>query len=92
MPKSAENLPTTPNGRVMADTEGRFFFTELPAGEYFLQAMKEGYAPGTYCQRRAWGLSQLLTLGDGERLTDVRLRAQSVSANSWNVINACDHK
>ena len=40
-----------PSGRVMADEEGRFFFTELPAGDYFIQARKEGYAPGQYGQR-----------------------------------------
>ena len=53
MPKYVEN-PATPKGRVMTDREGRFFFTDLPAGEYFLQATKDGYAPGTYGERRAW--------------------------------------
>jgi hypothetical protein len=52
MPKYLEH-PTTPKGRVMADGEGRFFFTDPPPGEYFVQATKEGYAPGTYGQRRA---------------------------------------
>ena len=74
MPKYLENLPTTPKGRVMADGEGRFFFADLPAGEYFVQATKDGYAPGTYGQRRAWGQSLLLSLGEGERLSDVKVR------------------
>jgi Carboxypeptidase regulatory-like domain len=73
MPKYFEN-PTTPRGRVMADGEGRFFFTDLPAGEYFLQATKDGYAPGMYGQRRAWGQNLLLSVAEGERLTDVTLR------------------
>jgi hypothetical protein len=73
MPKYPED-PTTPKGRVMADGEGRFFFTDLHPGEYFLQATKDGYAPGTYGQRRAEGQSQLLSLAEGERLTDVTLR------------------
>ena len=74
MPKFLENLPTTPKGRVMADGEGGFFFADLPPGEYFVQATKDGYAPGTYGQRRAWGQSQLVSLAEGERLSDVRLR------------------
>jgi protocatechuate 3,4-dioxygenase beta subunit len=73
MPKYVEN-PTTPNGHVMTDGEGRFFFTDLPPGEYFLQATKDGYAPGMYGQRRAWGQNVLLSLADGERLTDVALK------------------
>ena len=73
LPKYSED-PTTPKGRVMADGEGRFFFAGLHPGEYFLQATKDGYAPGTFGQRRAQGQSLLLTLAEGERLTDVTLR------------------
>src|SRR6185369_12815831 len=73
MPKYFNNS-TAPNGRVMADGDGRFFFADLPAGEYYLQATKDGYARGEYGQRRAWGQSQLLSLGEGERLSDLKLR------------------
>ncbi len=66
--------PTTPKGRVMADGEGRFFFTDLHPGDYFLNATKDGYSPGIYGQRRARGQNQRLSLAEGERLTDVTLR------------------
>jgi hypothetical protein len=73
--------------RVMADGEGRFFFTDLPAGDCYLQATKEGYAPGAYGQRQAWGQSQRFTLGEGERQTDVTLRVWKYAAIGGAVVD-----
>ena len=74
MPAFLETLPTTPRGRVIADAEGRFFFTDLPAGEYALSTSKDGYVAGTYGQRRISARGELLPLTEGERRTDVVLR------------------
>ena len=79
--------PAAPNGRVMADGEGRFFFTDLPAGEDYLQATKDGYAPGTYGQRRAWGQNELLSLAEGERPTDVKLGVWKYGAIAGTVVD-----
>ena len=87
LPKYLENLPTTPKGRVMADDEGRFFFADLPPGEYFVHATKDGFAPGTYGQRRAWGQSQLVSLGEGERLADVKLRVWKYAVIAGTVVD-----
>jgi hypothetical protein len=72
MPKYAQS-PEAPRALVMADAEGRFFFADLPPGDYYLQATKDGYAPGAYGRRRAWSDNLLLPLGAGERLPDVKL-------------------
>ena len=86
MPKYFNN-PATPNGRVMADSDGRFSFADLPAGEYYLQASKEGYAPGRYGQRKAWGPSQLVSIAEAERLTDVKLRVWKYGVISGTVVD-----
>jgi hypothetical protein len=86
MPKYFEN-PAAPGGRVMADSEGRFFFADLPAGEFYLQAQKDGYAPGEYGDRRAWGQSLLLSLDVGERLTDIKLRVWKYGVIAGTVVD-----
>jgi hypothetical protein len=87
MPRYLSNLPTTPRGRVMADGEGRFFFTDLPPGDYYLQASKEGHAPGAYAQRRASGQTQLLPLGAGERRIDVKLQVWKYAVIAGTVVD-----
>ena len=86
MPKYLEK-PGAPGGRVMADGEGWFFFSDLPAGEYYLQAKKDGYAPGEYGDRRAWGQSLLLSVAESERLTDIRLRVWKYGVISGTVVD-----
>jgi hypothetical protein len=79
--------PGAQSSRVMADGEGRFFFSALLAGDYYLQATKDGYAPGTYGQRRAWGQELRLSLAEGERLTDVTLRAWKYGVIAGTVVD-----
>jgi hypothetical protein len=86
MPKYSAN-PAAPRGRVMADGDGRFFFADLPAGDYFISFTKDGYAPGNYGQRRARGQNQLLSLGEGERLQDVKLRMWKYGAIAGTVVD-----
>ena len=42
---------------------------------------------GTYGQRRAWGQSQLLSLGEGERRTDVKLRLWKYAVIGGTVVD-----
>ncbi len=71
----------------MADSEGRYFFAELPAGEYYIGAEKEGYGGGAYGQRRASGGSQLFPLGAGERRTDARLMLWKYAVIAGTVVD-----
>jgi hypothetical protein len=79
--------PSLPNGRVMTDMEGRFFFSELPAGDYFLQATKDGYSGGQYGQRQPVSQGLRLTLGEGERLTDIALRVWKYAVIGGSVVD-----
>jgi protocatechuate 3,4-dioxygenase beta subunit len=87
MPRYAERAATTPRGRVMADRDGRFFFADLHAGEYWIRANKEGYAGGVFGMRRASGDYQLLTLAEGERRTDVKLTLWKYAVIAGTVVD-----
>ena len=80
--------PTSPNARVMADREGRYFFADLPAGDFYLEATKEGYQRGIHGQRTASDdRGQLLGLGQNERRTDVQLRMWKYGVISGSVVD-----
>ena len=63
----------TPNTVVLADGDGRFVFMALPKGSFTITATKPGYAEGAYGRQRPMGLPQALTLGDGDRLGDLKI-------------------
>jgi uncharacterized protein (DUF2141 family) len=57
--------------QVMADTEGRFAFLDLPVGRYSITATRPGYADGTYGRTRPGGPGVPIDLSDGERMGDL---------------------
>jgi hypothetical protein len=96
MPKYFEN-PAAPKGRVMADGDGRFFFSDLPAGDYYLQATKDGHAPEaplrvnpnetlewtvTFTDKPA-GLTGVLQESGGRAATDYYILVFSSDRNHW---------
>ena len=87
MPRVAPEQPGTPRDRVMTDDEGRFFFTDLPAGEYWLGASREGYVAGEYGQRRASSSGELLPLAEHQRRLDVTLRVWKYAVIGGTVVD-----
>jgi protocatechuate 3,4-dioxygenase beta subunit len=87
LPKYPADLPTTPKGRVIADQEGRFFFSDLPAGDYYIRASKDGYGGGEYGQRRATGSGQRFALAENERRMDAKLTLWKYAVIGGTVID-----
>lgn len=59
---------------LITDADGRFAFTNLPAGRYAVKAWKGGFLPTTVGARRGAQQGVPITVGDGERISDVTVR------------------
>jgi Carboxypeptidase regulatory-like domain len=60
--------------RVIVDEQGRFLFTELPAGSFTISATRASYLDGSYGNLRPDGNGRTLDLQDGERVIDAVVR------------------
>ncbi|HYN08940.1 MAG TPA: carboxypeptidase-like regulatory domain-containing protein [Vicinamibacterales bacterium] len=70
---SGRGQPQAQSSRVLTDAEGRFFFSELAAGNYSLTATKAGWIPGAFGRNRPGGTSLTVDLTDGERRGDITI-------------------
>jgi hypothetical protein len=61
--RGAREMPT--------DDAGRFTFAGLPAGRYTMTARKSGYLEMSYGSLRRRGVGSPITVGDGEKKTDL---------------------
>jgi Carboxypeptidase regulatory-like domain len=59
---------------VLTASDSRFVFRGLPAGEYGLAAIKAGYLPATFDQRRPEGYGQRIRLESNGSRTDITIR------------------
>ncbi len=83
-------VPGPPQLRVVTSTDGRFLFYELPAGPYLLTAAAPGYLNGASGQTRPAGTSNPITLEDGQRLADVKIRLWRHAVVSGRVLDERD--
>jgi hypothetical protein len=69
---SGEALTTA--RQTFTGADGRFVFTNLPAGQYTVTAQRSGYMPMSYGARRPNGPGALIALAEGQRMIDIALR------------------
>jgi hypothetical protein len=65
---------------VVADSQGRFFFAELPASSYTIQVTKAGYGPAATISP-----SRVVDIADGERVTDLQIRLLKLASLSGTI-------
>jgi len=59
--------------KVIADSQGRFVYRDLPKGRYNVTTLKPGYVAGNYGKLVPSGPSSAIELAEGERVLDVRI-------------------
>ena len=73
--------------RVLADSQGRFVFSDLPPGSFGLNVTKSGYLAGANGRTRPQGPAQALALEDGGRATNVRISLWKTASISGTVVD-----
>src|SRR5262249_46898030 len=76
-----------PLNATTTDLDGRYEFTELPAGEYRISAGKPGYLAVEYGQRRPFEHGTVVTIRDGETLEKLDLTLPASGAISGRVLD-----
>ena len=59
--------------RVLADSQGRFAFRDLPRGRFNIIASRPGYVDGAYGRLRPSGQMLSVDLGEGDRVSNVNV-------------------
>jgi hypothetical protein len=73
---------------VVADLQGRYEFTEVPAGDYRLTASKPGYLALEYGQQSAFEQGKVLTIRNGETLEKIDITLPGSGAITGRVVDA----
>jgi hypothetical protein len=81
------SLPGYLPAQVLADTEGRFVFRDLPAGRFNLTATRPGYADGGFGRTRPSGPTQGMELAVDQRQGDVTIPLWKFAAVGGTVLD-----
>jgi hypothetical protein len=73
--------------KVIADSNGRFVFRDLPKGSYSLTTFKSGYVTGVYGRMVPRGPGTSLELVDGERVIDAHVLMWQHAAITGRVVD-----
>jgi len=81
--------PAQPPGQtpLITDSEGRFVFHDLPKATISLAATASGFSNGSIGQTRPNGPARPIELGDGERLTDVKVKLWKYAVLAGTVVD-----
>ena len=82
----AQLAPVT-ESRVIADGQGRYFFGDLPAGSYYVEVAKDGYAPGAFGRRSPEGSYTPVVVNAAERRLDIALTVWKFAVISGTVLD-----
>jgi hypothetical protein len=66
--------PDSANPPVLTETDGKFAFKEIDAGQYRLDAERNGYPTQPYGQKVAGGLGTIVNVAAGQSIKDVTFR------------------
>jgi hypothetical protein len=76
-----------PPRRVLADSDGRFVFRDLPQGTYSVSTQLSGYLGGSFGQKRPGGSSTQIELSDGERDGGVAIKMWKFAVVTGTVLD-----
>jgi hypothetical protein len=72
--------------RVFADAQGRFTFTDLPAGSFLLSAIAPGYQPGLLNQGQAGGPAFPMVLAPDQKMGGIKISMWRYASISGTVV------
>jgi len=72
---------------LIVDGDGKFAFRSLPAGQYRLNATKDGYVSAEYGQRGPNGSGVAITLTAQQHATDIRIGMTLTGAIGGRIVN-----